>query len=533
MMNDECKLLIIKCLFRDSSFIIHNSSFHILAFKPNFQALLAQKPYALFGGVTVVSLLSAVAAQSPLPMAIPAVLLVLFIAITDYRSLFFILLASLPFSVEYQFPNGFGTDLPTEPLTVGLMFIYFLTLFQRKKAENAKILRGSSTSHTSQLSALEATRNPKSETRNLFFRHPISLMLIVGLTWATVATLSAADTAIATKYMLAKTWYIVTFYYLTGAMLQGLSDIKRFVWTIFIPLSISVGITIIRHALLDFSFAEVNYVMQPFFRNHVNYACTIAIFLPFVGLGLTWAKRGSWQQRLLIAGGLLFLLGIQLSFTRAAYGAVVGALGYYFIVKWRLAKYVVAAAIVTIIGFVGYITSGNKYLDYAPKFERAITHQSFDNLLEATSKGEDISTMERVYRWVAGFRMVGERPLTGFGPNNFFDNYKTYTVTNFKTYVSDNTDGSTVHCYYLLMAIEQGIIGAILFFALIFYVLLRGEQIYHKTRSDWQRHTTMAALLSFVTILILILINDLIETDKIGSFFYMNMAILTNMDREE
>ncbi len=483
--------------------------FTLLAFKPNFQALVAQKPYGLFGVITVVSLLSAVAVQSPLPMAIPAALLVIFLAITDYRSLFFLLLAALPFSVEYQFPNGFGTDLPTEPLTVGLMLIYFLTLFQQKSVNKGKLLRGS-----------------------LFFKHPISLLLIIGLTWATVATLSAVDTTIATKYMLAKVWYIVTFYYLTGAMLQKLSDVKRFVWTIFIPLSISVGITVIRHAAIGFSFIDVNYVMQPFFRNHVNYACTIAIFLPFVGLGLTWARRGSWQQRLLIAGGLLFLLGIQLSFTRAAYGAVVGALGYYFIVKWRLTKYVVAAAIVTIIGFVGYITSANKYLDYAPKFERAITHQSFDNLLDATAKGEDISTMERVYRWVAGFRMVGERPLTGFGPNNFFDNYKKFTVTNFKTYVSDNPDGSTVHCYYLLMAIEQGIIGSMLFFALVFYVLLRGEQIYHKARSAWQRHTTMAVLLSFVTILILILINDLIETDKIGSFFYMNMAILTNMDLE-
>ena len=503
-----------------------------MAFKPHFQALLAQKPYGLFAAITVVSLLSAVAVQSPLPMAIPAVLLVLFLAITDYRSLFFILLATIPFSVEYQFPNGFGTDLPTEPLTVGLMFIYFLTLFQRKTTEKMSDV-GCRMSETTQHPKSDIARNSTSDTRNLFFRHPISLMLIVGLAWATVATLSAADTAIATKYMLAKVWYIVTFYYLTGAMLQKLSDVKRFVWTIFIPLSISVGITIIRHAALNFSFNEVNYVMQPFFRNHVNYACTIAIFLPFIGLGLTWAKGGSWQQRLLIAGGLLFLLGIQLSFTRAAYGAVVGALGYYFIVKWRLTRYVVAAAIVTIIGFVGYITSENKYLDYAPKFERAITHQSFDNLLEATSKGEDISTMERVYRWVAGFRMVGERPLTGFGPNNFFDNYKRYTVTNFKTYVSDNTDGSTVHCYYLLMAIEQGIVGAVLFFILIFYVLLRGEQIYHKARSAWQRHTTMAVLLSFVTILILILINDLIETDKIGSFFYMNLAILTNLDGED
>jgi O-antigen ligase len=472
-----------------------------------FKEFSFQKPFGIFAAVTIISALLAVAFQSPLVMGIPAVLLLVFVAITDYRSLFFLLLACIPISVEFQLPNGLGTDLPTEPLIVGLMLIYLLTLFQKKTPETSNILRG-----------------------GIFFRHPISLLLIVSLAWATVATLSAVDTVIATKYMLAKIWYIVTFFYLGGALLQTENDFKRFFWSIFIPLSIAVIITTIRHAALDFSFSEVNYVMQPFFRNHVNYACIVAIFLPFIGLALTWVPRGSWRQRLLIGGVLLFLFAIQLSFTRAAYGAVVGAVGYYFIIRWRLTKYFVAVSIIGIIGFVGYITSENKYLDYAPKFERAITHQNFDNLLEATAKGEDISTMERVYRWVAGFMMVGERPLTGFGPNNFYDNYKTFTVTKFQTYVSDNPEHSTVHCYYLLMAIEQGIIGALLFFALVFYVLLRGEQIYHNTSITWRKHTIMASMLSMVTILILIVINDLIETDKIGSFFYLNLAILTSMD---
>ena len=159
---------------------------------------ISQKPYGWFAVVTVVSLLSAVALETPYALAIPAALLLIFLAITDYRSLFFLLLASLPFSVEYQFPNGFGTDLPTEPLTVGLMLIFLLTLFAKKSLGEAEILRGS-----------------------LFFKHPISLMLMVGLAWATVATLNAVDTAIATKYMLAKVWYIVTFYYLGGRLLKG------------------------------------------------------------------------------------------------------------------------------------------------------------------------------------------------------------------------------------------------------------------------------------------------------------------------
>ena len=40
----------------------------------------------------------------------------------------------------------------------------------------------------------------------------------------------------------------------------------------------------------------------------------------------------------------------------------------------------------------------------------------------------------------------------------------------------------------------------------------------------------MTTLLSFVILLILITINDLIETDKFGSFFFMSLAIFTNLD---
>jgi O-antigen ligase len=467
--------------------------------------------FTAYAAITVVSLLAAVGFESIFPAAIPAVLLLVYVAIVDFRSLFFLLLVCIPFSIEYTFPNGFGTDLPTEPLMVGLMLVYFFYA-----AKSGFILPDK--------------KRDSTKRGGLFLRHPITLLIILSLAWAFVATLNSLDVFLSVKYLLAKTWYIVTFFFLGGVILKEKEDIKRFFWTIFIPLSIAVLITTLRHAAVGFSFLDVNYVMQPMFRNHVSYGCILATFLPFIVLALTWRPRSSTTKWLLISGLVLFLLAIQLSFTRAAYGAVIGAGAFYFIVKHCLTRYVVAAASITIIGFIGYISSHDKYLDYAPRFDRTITHQNFDNLLEATAKGEDISTMERVYRWVAGFQMVTHRPLTGFGPNNFYDFYKSYTVTKFKTYVSDNPDGSTVHCYYLLMAIEQGIPGMLIFFALIFYVLLRGEKIYHKATERWQRNTAMAALLSFVTILILILINDLIETDKIGSFFFMNLAILINLD---
>jgi len=40
----------------------------------------------------------------------------------------------------------------------------------------------------------------------------------------------------------------------------------------------------------------------------------------------------------------------------------------------------------------------------------------------------------------------------------------------------------------------------------------------------------MALLLSLIIVDALLLINDMIETDKVGSFFFMNMAMLVNID---
>ena len=40
----------------------------------------------------------------------------------------------------------------------------------------------------------------------------------------------------------------------------------------------------------------------------------------------------------------------------------------------------------------------------------------------------------------------------------------------------------------------------------------------------------LAALLCFVLVIVLMLMNDLVETDKIGSLFFISLAILVNMD---
>ena len=226
----------------------------------------------------------------------------------------------------------------------------------------------------------------------------------------------------------------------------------------------------------------------------------------------------------------VFLVAIQLSYTRAAYVAVFLAIISYFIVKWRLMKIaLIVASIAAVVG-LSFLARNNTYLDFAPNYETTIAHTNFDNLIEATYQFEDISTMERVYRWIAGFNMIHSEPLHGFGPGNFYFFYKSFTVQSFETYVSDNPEKSGIHNYFLMLTVEQGIPGLLIFLVLVFYMLIRGEQIYHLATSKEDRWIILTSILSILVILALSIINDLIETDKVGPVFFICAALIVNQD---
>ncbi len=454
-----------------------------------------------FGGLSIGSILLALATDFYLLLALPMAFLVVYVAIVDFRVLFYLLLGCLPLSTELYFDNGMGTDFPSELLIIGLMGVYLLYAFRHSDRIDGR-----------------------------FFRHPISILLALHLGWIMVTAVTSSYLMISIKFVLAKIWYIVTFYLLAGHLLRTKADIKRVFICVFFPLIFTVIVTLIRHSAYGFSFEDVFRVLHPFYRNHVNYACLMALFFPFVWYAVFWYKDRPFARNALLLVIPFLLVAIYLSYTRAAYVALILAAGVYVVIRLRWMKYMLGAAVGLLFLGVAHLSHKNNYLDYAPDYERAITHKEFDDLLEATYKLEDISTMERVYRWVAASFMVVDKPVMGFGPGNFYHFYHGYTVSRFQTYVSDNPEKSSAHNYYLTIALEQGIPGLFIFLLLCFYALIRAENAYHRTKSRDDRTYLLAATLSFVIILSVLLINDLIETDKVGAFFFLMLAIIVNWD---
>ncbi|GJM35825.1 MAG: hypothetical protein DHS20C18_48260 [Saprospiraceae bacterium] len=461
----------------------------------------AQQLYYCFAAITLLAIFIGIAGEWYFLAGIPAFLILIYISIVDFRKVFYLLLACIPLSMEYYLPNGFGTDLPTEPLMVGLMLIALLYGANRLNSLNVQ-----------------------------FLRHPITLLLLLHLSWIYTTTITSELLFVSVKFSLAKTWYIVVFYFLAGHLIKTEKDIRTVFWLILIPLVLTVAVILVRHSSYGFAFQSVNAVLFPFQRNHVNYAATLTLFFPWMWLARSWYRPYSLKWWVIVGSTAIILVAIYLTFTRAAYVALLLSAIAFLVFHFRLIKLVLGGALLAAVLGIGMMINNNTYLEYAPNYDRTITHESFDNLIEATYKMEDISTMERVYRWVAGFNMSSDNPIMGFGPGNFVNFYKSYTVTSFQTYVSDNVDQSGIHSYFLMTLVEQGIVGLLLFFALSFYVLIRGERIYHQTKNPDRKRLVMIMLLCTIVIDAFLLINDMIETDKVGSFFFMCMAILVNLD---
>ena len=454
-----------------------------------------------FASIVILSIFGAIALEEVLLLGLPFVVLVAFQTIVDYKKLFFLLFAFIPLSTEFYFSSSLATDLPTEPLIAGLMLIYILQVLVKPQAIDGR-----------------------------FWKNSISAFLLLHLLWMVFAMIYSQNQGVSIKVVIAKTWYIATFFFLTGHILRTEKDVKKILWWVMLPFMLSTMKVLAHHATLSFGFKDINTAVVPFFRNHVNYAAILALFIPFVWIMRKWYKRWSIQWWFVIGALGIFTLGVLFAYTRAAYVALFLSFASFWIIRFRLMKWALLAATILIVIGVTYMAQDNKFMDFAPT-ERTIAHKELEDIVAATYKLEDVSTMERYYRWIAGARMAQDDLWTGYGPGNFHGFYKAYTLNKFTTYVSDNPEKSGIHNYYLMILVEQGLPGMLIFILMSFWVLIKGEQIYHESKEKSLRRDIIAGvLLSTVVIDAFLLMNDLIETDKVGSFFFFNMAVLVNMD---
>jgi O-antigen ligase len=459
-----------------------------------------KRAFWIFAGLFVAFLSAAVVTGQYFWMAIPFGVVFSYFGWQHINVIFFLLLATLPFSAEYHFNAHLGTDIPDEFLmliTAGLFLLYVVY-------------------------------KPGTLSKN--YRHnPLLLFLFFSIVWILITTFFSTDQFISFKFFLAKCWYLGAFVLAPLIVFKNKRALKIAAIIIAVAMFVVTTIILIRHYGYDFRFADINEAVQPFFRNHVNYSsmlvCTIPLFVALYRL------TGSKKIRLYLFIAILILLAaLFFSYSRGAWLALLVGLAAYWLIRKKLLFLSFMAAIIISAAFLFWAKNNDRYLQYAPDFKTTVFHKDFRQHLIATYRLKDVSTEERFYRWIAGVRMVKDNWLTGYGPNTFYYNYKPYAVPAFKTWVSDNKEHSTVHNYFLLITIEQGIPGLIFFLLLIGGMLFAAQRLYYRTSDEFYKTVAATAGVIISMLIVVNFLSDLIETDKIGSIFFLCLSVLIAVD---
>lgn len=420
--------------------------------------------------------------------------------------LFWALLILLPLSTELSISNSLSTDFPDEPI------LWLLTI-----AVIARLLQ-----------------QPYQFYHSV--QSPVVLLIVLCIGWTSFTIIFSTEPLLSVKFLLAKIWYIVPFVLLTPLLLQSNSNYKRIAICLCLPMLFIIIQTLIRHSFYGFDFVSIKKILSPFFRNHVNYSAMLVCLLPAAWLLRKFTPAKSLQRKLINLSLIIAFTGLFFAYSRGAWLALLAGIIASWLVQKKIIGRFIFAAILLIILAISALVYNNYYLQFAPEHDQTIFHTEFRDHLNATVTLKDISNAERFHRWVAGARMVTEKPITGFGANSFYSQYQPYTVSPFKTWVSNNPEHSTVHNYFLLTAIEQGIPGLILLATLWIYLLLQTQYLYHQFQNEYYRHIAMAVGVVLTMIATINCTSDMLETDKIGGLFWLCAGLviaLQNQLKEE
>jgi len=431
---------------------------------------------------------------------IPFGIIVIYFAWQNRNVFFLLLLFSIPFSREYNFSSGLSTDLPDELLML-LVAGLFIPSWVYKPSLISKRTIG----------------------------HPLIILLMIILAWTAFTVAFSTQPLYSFKYLLAKCWYAGAFIIAPLIIFREKKFITTAAFTLAIAMILVTSFILIRHAQTGFTFASINEAVNPFFRNHVNYSAMLVILIPVI---FAFYKASADKFNRHITGAVLVIMLVALFFTyaRGAWVALLAGLLAWWLIKHKLLFVAYILMIILIFAGIFWLKTDDRYLRYSNDYQTTIFHKDFKEHLIATYKLKDVSTAERFYRWIAGVRMIKDKAVTGYGPNSFYDNYKPYAVPSFKTWVSDNKDHSTVHNYFLLTAIEQGWPGLIFLLSLIGAMIYYAQRIYTRTKDAFYKLASRTIGVMIIMIIVVNFLSDLIETDKVGSLFFLCLSALVAID---
>jgi len=431
-----------------------------------------------------------------LPVAL-AVALMAFIAL-DKLVLLIVFLTPLSVNLT-DIGFGVGMTLPTDPLMFGVLIMFMLKMLVEKGF-------------------------PREVTA-----HPITLAIIIHLVWMSITTITSEMPLVSLKFLVSRMWYVVTFFFIATQIFKDFGRLKLFVGLYIGTFTVIICYTVIRHAMWDFGEQPAHWVMEPFFNDHTSYGAALAFFYPLI-VGLTFMSSYSRSWKLLFAGLLLvFTVALILSYTRAAWISLAGALGV-FIIMWFRIRFA-TVAIIGVVGIGALALSWSTIVMELEKNRQDSSAELTEHLQSVTNISTDASNLERLNRWGSAWRMFKERPAVGWGPGTYAFQYAPFQLASEKTIISTNAgDAGNAHSEYIGPLSEQGLFGMLAMLLIVGCVVYYAVRLYVRIENREHRLFMVCLFLGLVTYMLHAFLNNFLDTDKISAPFWGFIAAIVALD---
>jgi O-antigen ligase len=472
-----------------------------------FQANEAIEKKALLAGSLLVLLVLAFSAFSGnyYVLVLPFILLFAALMALNWKAAWWVFLFSVPLSQQiYLLNKSLSTSLPDEPIMWCFLLLFVLLFVSRP-----------------------------SILPIWFWRSPLTLIVVLQFLWLIVAVAASQEQFISLKFLAAKCWFLIAGFVFPVLIFRKKSDFRLGFFLILIPVMMTMSVIMYFHKNLGFDFTMISKAVGTIYYNRVDYATVMSMVFPLIWVAIPQTKKwNKWFRLLLILTIPFFAAAIYFTFARGAMLATFFALGIAIAIRRKLVNFVMPAFYGLIALTMVYMVQGNRYIDFRPNYERTYSHFTFADHLIATFRGEDMSSMERLYRWIASVRMSRDHPVVGVGPNAFYYYYKPYAVSSFRTYVSRNMEQSTTHNYFLFMLVEQGWPAMILYAILVMVFLAVAQKTYHRFHDRFYKYATLGVAMMFAACFINNFFSELIETHKVGILFYLAIALMVVLEQK-
>ncbi|MBE0637639.1 MAG: O-antigen ligase family protein [Bacteroidales bacterium] len=433
-------------------------------------------------------------------LLVPLLLVIVLLYIFSMDKVLLLITFFTPLSI-YLVHSEFnlGVSLPAEPLMFGVLIIFVLKIIAGYGFDR-KILR-----------------------------HPLSLAVMANLAWIFVTTLTSELPAVSAKFLVARLWFVVPFFFVGVVLFKKFSNTKRFIWLYLFGLLIVVIYTTIRHAGLGFTERAGSWAVKPFYNDHTAYGAIIAMFIPFV-VAFIFDKSYKFSVRMSSLFVLVLLLtGILLSYSRAAWISVAVGFAVYLIILTKIKfKYLLGIFIVLLISLFSF---QQQILETLERNRQDSSADLIEHVQSIYNISSDASNLERINRWQAGIRMFEERPVVGWGPGTYQFLYAPFQRSKEKTIISTNLgDMGNAHSEYIGPLAEQGILGMLTMVMVVIIAIYTAFKVMRLTTDREVRMMSLTAAIALITYFVHGFLNNFLDTDKASVPIWGFLAMILALD---